>query len=376
MSRIEYPIRVLQIIGNVCGGGVESVILNYYRNIDRTKIQFDFVVDGQGLENFDLEVKKMGGKIYHITPYQKNIFKYMYQIFTIVKNNKYLIVHSNMNTLSFFSLMPAFLAGAKIRILHNHSTAVKSEILRSFLKYILRPFAPVFANRFLACSRVAGEWMYGKKKMRNNEIKILNNAIDLNRYAFNPEMRTKYRKELGINSDTFVIGHVGRFMYQKNHDFIIDVFNELLKKKPNSKLLLIGDGPLQNKIKNKVNTLNLNQNVIFLGLRSDVSLLYSLMDVFVLPSWYEGLPVVSVEAQANGLPCVFSTNVTMESKLTPYVDFIDLNDSNDVWCDKIISYENIRNNNALPELRDAGFDISNMSLKVGNWYQELFKSVD
>ncbi len=376
MSRIEYPIRVLQIIGNVCGGGVESVILNYYRNIDRTKIQFDFVVDGQGLEKFDLEVKKMGGKIYHITPYQKNIFKYMYQIFTIVKNNKYLIVHSNMNTLSFFSLMPAFLAGAKIRILHNHSTAVKSEVLRSFLKYILRPFAPVFANRFLACSRVAGEWMYGKKKMRNNEVRILNNAIDLNLYAFNLEMRAKYRKELGINSDTFVIGHVGRFMYQKNHEFIIDVFNELLKKKPNSKLLLIGDGPLQNKIKNKVNMLNLNQNVIFLGLRSDVSLLYNLMDVFVLPSWYEGLPVVSVEAQANGLPCVFSTNVTAESKLTPYVDFIELNDSNDVWCDKIISYENTRNINALTDLRDAGFDISNMSLKVGNWYQELLKSAN
>ncbi len=225
------PIRVLQIIGIVCGGGVEAVIMNYYRNIDRNQVQFDFVIDGYDKTYLDDEIKAMGGKVYHVEPYRENIFRYMVQIYKIVRNGHYDIVHSNMNTLSVFSLFPAWLAGAKQRILHNHSTAVKQEGKRSLMKHILRPIAPLFANRYAACSILAGDWMYGKEWMAKGEVKIIRNAIDLKKYAFSQELRKRYRQEFGVADNDFVIGHVGRFMFQKNHRFLLQIFYEISKCK-------------------------------------------------------------------------------------------------------------------------------------------------
>lgn len=366
----KEPVRVLQIIGIVCGGGVEAVIMNYYRHIDRSKIQFDFVVDGYEKTILDDEIESLGGKVYHIEPYKKNIFRYMSQIYHIVHDNHYDIVHSNMNTLSVFSLFPAWLAGAHQRILHNHSTAVRSEGMRSVIKMILRPFAPLFANRYAACSRLAGNWMYGKKMMESGKVTIINNAIDLDEYAFSPEIRQQYRKELHIPDDTLVIGHVGRFMYQKNHAFLIEVFKEVVKKHPNTILLLIGDGELRPEIEAKVQDYHLSDKVRFLGLRKDVKKLYNCMDVFVLPSWYEGLPVVSVEAQTNGVYCLFSDRLTAECKLTNHVTFLKLADSSTVWADTILSIKGMRNYQALNEVKIAGFYIKERAKRLSNWYQE------
>lgn len=364
----QEPIRVLQIIGFVCGGGVEAVIMNYYRNIDRNKIQFDFVIDGYEKTALDNEILSLGGKVYKVEPYTKNPLKNIYQIYKIIKDNNYQIVHSNMNTLSVFSLFAAWLAGAKVRILHNHSTAVKSEKLRSAMKYILRPFAPIFANRYMACSKLAGEWMYGRRKMQSGEIKVLNNAIDVDAFAYNEELRKKLRHDLDIDEDTLVIGHVGRFMYQKNHDFLIDIFNEIHKQKSNSLLLLIGDGPLRQSIEEKVKNYNLQDSVIFLGLRKDVKDLYNVMDVFVLPSWYEGLPVVSVEAQANGLPCFVSDKVSKECYLSSSMYFISLNKNADVWSKEILNSKLTRNKNAKQELTANNFEIKNETEKLINIY--------
>lgn len=363
-------IRVLQIIGIVCGGGVEAVIMNYYRHIDRTKIQFDFVVDGYEKTILDDEIASLGGRVYHIEPYRKNIFRYMKQIYDIVHNGHYNIVHSNMNTLSLFSLFPAWLAGAHQRILHNHSTAVRSEGMRSVMKTILRPFAPLFANRYAACSRLAGDWMYGKKMMASGRVTIINNAIDLDDYAFSPEIRQQYRKELNIPESAFVIGHVGRFMYQKNHAFLIEVFKEVVKRKHNAILLLIGDGELRLAIEEKVQKYHLSDKVRFLGLRKDVKDIYNCMDVFVLPSWYEGLPVVSIEAEANGVYCLFSDHVTAECKLTNYVRFLRLTDSSAVWANAILSIKSTRNPFASEEIRKAGFDINETSKRLFEWYCE------
>lgn len=365
---VQKPIRVLQIMGIVCGGGVEAVIMNYYRNIDRTKVQFDFVIDGYEKSLLDDEILSLGGKVYKVEPYSKNIFKYIYQIYKIVKQNNYEIVHSNMNTLAVFSLFAAWLAGAKVRILHNHSTAVKSEKLRSAMKYILRPFAPVFANRYMACSKLAGEWMYGKKKMQSGEVKVLNNAIDVDAFAYNEELRKKLRHDLDIDKDTLVIGHVGRFMYQKNHDFLIDIFNEIRKQKRNSLLLLIGDGPLRQSIEEKVKNYGLQNNVKFLGLRKDVKDLYNVMDVFVLPSWYEGLPVVSVEAQANGLPCFVSDKVSKECYLSSSMHFISLSENADIWSKEILNSKLIRNKSAKSELITNNFEIKNEAKKLIGLY--------
>lgn len=360
-------VRVLQIIGIVCGG-VEAVIMNYYRHIDRTKIQFDFVVDGYEKTILDDEIISLGGRVYHVEPYRKNILRYMKQIYNIVHDNHYDIVHSNMNTLSIFSLFPAWLAGAHQRILHNHSTAVRSEGIRSVMKNILRPFAPLFANRYVACSRLAGEWMYGKKLMASGKVTIINNAIDLDEYAFSLEIRQQYRKELNISEDTLVIGHVGRFMYQKNHDFLIEVFRDVVREHPNAILLLIGDGELRTEIKVKTQNYCLSDKVRFLGLRTDVKNLYNCMDVFVLPSWYEGLPVVAIEAQANGIPCIFSDRITQESRLTKGVEFIPIDHGTGAWVRSILNKGQQRNADAMNDLTEAGFNIVNQTDFVIQWY--------
>ena len=364
----QEPIRVLQIIGFVCGGGVEAVIMNYYRNIDRNKIQFDFIIDGYEKTALDNEISSLGGKVYKVEPYTKNPFKNIYQIYRIVKDNNYQIVHSNMNTLSVFSLFAAWLAGAKVRILHNHSTAVKSEKLRSAMKYILRPFAPVFANKYMACSKLAGEWMYGKKKMEKGKVKVLNNAINVDDFAYNSKLGEKLRQDLNIDKDTLVIGHVGRFMYQKNHDFLIDIFKEIHKQKNNSLLLLIGDGSLRVAIEAKVQNYGLKDCVKFLGLRKDVKDLYNAMDVFVLPSWYEGLPVVSVEAQANGLPCFISDKVSKECNLSSSMYFISLDKNARDWSKEILDSNITRNKNAKQELIANNFEIKNEARKLIDLY--------
>lgn len=236
MSKV---IRVLRIMGPVVSGGVDVITMNYYRNIDRNKIQLDFVFDGFHETNIEKEIGSTGGKVYKVEPYMNNIFKNMKQIYRIVKDNNYQIVHSHMNSLSVFPLMAAKLAGAQIRIASNHSTATLKEFKRSIFKYLLKPFATVFPTNLAACSRHAAIWLFGKRRTNAGQVKIIKNAIDLDDYKYNENVNRELRKELGVREDTFVVGHVGRFVTQKNHRFIIDVFESILKKQPNSVLLLI-----------------------------------------------------------------------------------------------------------------------------------------
>ena len=367
---MKEPIRVLQIIGIAIGGGVESVIMNYYEHIDRTKVQFDFIVHNDSKVDLTDKVEKMGGHVYKVTPYYKNPIAFMWDIYKVIKKGHYQIVHSNMNTLSAFPLFAAWLAGVPVRILHNHSTSSPGETKRNMMKFILRPFAKLFANRYFACSYLAGQWMYGKKIMDSGKVIIINNAIDLKKYAFDPEKRKALRKELGLKNE-FVVGHVGRFMFQKNHDFLIDVFAEVLKKCPQAILLLIGDGPLKSKIANKVKLLGIENHVKFLGLRKDVQDLYNVMDLFVLPSHYEGLPVVGVEAQANGLPCLISTAVTQETKLTSSLTFYNLSLGKEQWAEKILSFPKERNQDVAKEMRLAGFDIYYSAQRLEEEYMSI-----
>lgn len=367
---MKEPIRVLQIIGIVAGGGVEAVIMNYYEHIDRTKVQFDFIVHNDNKIDITQKVEAMGGKVYKVTRYYKNPIAFMWDIYKVIKRHHYRIVHSNMNTLSAFSLFAAWAAGAPVRILHNHSTSSPGETKRNIMKFMLRPFARLFANHYLACSRLAGEWMYGRKMMDSGKVTIVNNAIDLKKYAFNPQKRNLLRKELGL-ADEFVIGHVGRFMFQKNHVFLIDVFAEAYKKNPHMALLLVGDGPLRPAMEEKVRKLGLTDHVKFLGLRNNVQDFYHVMDILVLPSHYEGLPVVGVEAQANGLPCLFSTKVTKEAHLTHLAQFWDLEKGASKWAKEIISIKCERNKKAGEELRQAGFEIDKEAEKLVKFYIEL-----
>ena len=367
---MDKPIKVLQIIGDVVGGGVETVIMNYYRNIDKTKIQFDFVVHKGALLQYITQVKNYGGKVYEITSYKSNILKYTYKIYKIIKENNYEIVHSNMNSLSGFPLFAAYLAGAKVRILHNHTTDNPAEGIRTIAKRILRPFARLFANQYWACSKLAAEWMYGKNTVTNGKITIINNAIDLEKFKFNKEKREKLRKKLGIEN-CFVIGHVGRFVKTKNHEFLIEIFNEVLKQKSNAKLLLIGDGNLKSLIEAKVQNLGIEKAVIFLGVRNDVADLYNVMDVFVFPSLYEGLGMAVIEAQVNSLPTIVSIAIPAEAKISEYIKFISLQQPLKDWLNEV---ENAKRKelNISDELLKK-FDIREESKKLENLYLKLIK---
>lgn len=369
----QYPIRVLQIVGMVCGGGVEAVIMNYYRNINRDKVQFDFVIDGNEKSLLDDEIKRLGGRVYHVTPYKENIIKYMCDIYRIMKNYSYEIVHDNMNTMAVFSLFPAWLVGAKIRILHNHSTNEKAsdERFKYYLKKVLRPFSPLFANRYVACSQYAAEWMYGKSLIGLNKVKIINNAVDIDRFAFSKAARKRLREELGIREETNVIGHIGRLVPQKNHIFLLEVFAAYLRKKPDSVMVLIGDGPLREKLENKAKELGIANKVCFKGLRSDVNDWYSAMDIFLLPSLYEGLPVVGVEAQANGVPVCLSSNITKEVVINKNVSYLPL--VKDAWIDSIDELIGKRSEQSL--LKKEGFSIKYEAEKMGYWYEEMLKEV-
>ena len=322
----KKPIIVAQIMGKWVGGGVESVIMNYYRHLDHSKVQFDFICDEDSTRIPYDEIKKLGGRVFLVPKYQ-NLPKYLKALEKLFKENQYRIVHSNINTLSVFPLYAAKKSGVLIRISHSHSTSNPKEWKRNLIKNILRPFSKRYATDYFACSEVAGRYLFGNKAFDRGEVKIIHNAIDIERFKFDEAARKKLRKEFVIKDSTIVIGHVGRFVQQKNHTFLVDVFKEYHKKNPDSKLLLVGSGPLEDEIKKKVERLGLKDSVLFLGQRDDINKLYSVMDVFCLPSLYEGLPVVGVEAQAAGLPTIFSNRISKEVIVSSYAKIVSIQDT-------------------------------------------------
>lgn len=362
-------------------GGVEAVILNYFRNINKSKFVFDFVIDSDSTDNnFINEIQELGGTIIKCPPYQKlhSYNKFLYKLF---KEKKYDIVHSNINTLSVFPLRMAEKAGIKIRIAHSHSTSNPKEWKKNLLKNILRPFSKKYANVYFACSELAGRWLFGSKTFDEGKVTIINNAIDVEKFVYNEDIRKKVRNELKekykseINDDTLIVGHIGRFVKQKNHEFLIDIFNEVHRRKENSVLILAGQGPLQKEIEEKINNLSLKDCVLFLGQRNDANELYQAMDVLVLPSLYEGLPVVGVEAQAAGLLCELSSAMTKEIKILSTTNFIDLNLSAEKWADKIVKdYEKFERKDVSNEFENNGFDIKKEAKKLEEKYFELLNN--
>ena len=246
-------VRVAQVVGKMNNAGVEAVVMNYYRHIDRSKIQFDFIVDEDSTYIPREEIESLDGRVYTVPPYQK-LGKYISALKNLFKENHYKIVHSHINTLSVFPLYAAKKAGVPVRIAHSHSTAAPGEWKKDIVKYMLRPFAKVYATHYAACSKYAGEWLFGQKSMERGEVSIFNNAIDLGKFKYDEKVRNEVRKEIGLEGK-FVIGHVGRFCYQKNQEFLIDVFEEIYKRNPDAVLILVGDGPDRKKIEEKVKRL-------------------------------------------------------------------------------------------------------------------------
>lgn len=375
MENSNDTIRIAHVIGKWVGGGVEAVVMNYYRNIDHNKIQFDFICDEDSTNIPYDEIEKLGGKVILIPPYQK-LISYHKKLKKILKDGNYKIVHSHINTLSVFSLFAAKCAGVPVRIAHSHSTTNPKEKKKNFLKQILRPFSKIFATEYMCCSELAGRWLFGNKEYDKGNVYLLNNAIDLEKFKYDENVRKEKRKELNIDDDTLVIGHVGRFVEQKNHEFLIEVFYEYRRKNRKAKLLLIGQGPLENFIKEKAKKLKIEDSILFLEQRNDVNELYQVFDIFIFPSLYEGLGMVLIEAQCSGCFCIASDKVPEVVKVTPNIKFISLKEEKKEWCNIIenIQYPNRKEIN-LSELNKK-YDVKNEAKKLENIYYNKYMQDD
>ena len=364
------PIRIAQIMGKMNSGGVESVVMNYYRYIDKDKIQFDFIVDENSTHIPYKEIESMGGQVILVPTYQK-IGLYIKELKRIFKEKKYRIVHSHLNSLSIFPLYVAKKTNIPVRIAHSHSTSNKKEWKKNIIKNILRPLSKINASHYFCCSELAGRWLFGNKTYDRGKVTLINNAIEIDNFIYDETIQYKIRKELNL-SDKLVIGHVGRFVNQKNHTYLIDIFYEIHKKNKNAVLLLIGEGPLLNEIKLKVEKLELNQAVKFLGVRNDVNILMQAMDVFILPSLYEGLPVVGVEAQAAGNLCILSEDMTKDTKILKTTKFLSLSESPEYWAEEILkAQKSFTKKNTKKEIIQACFDIKTESKKLERLYINL-----
>lgn len=371
MEKKNKVLRILNIVPNMRAAGIETFIMNVYRNIDRTKIQFDFLVHSQERQFYDDEIEQLGGKIFRLTyKDDKNFIKYIKDLNTFFKQHKeYNIVHGHMQSMLPVYLMIAKRNNVNIRIAHSHNNSYEKSF-KGFILHIISRFTKYYSTNNFACSCDSGRYMFGKKIFE-----VVSNGINVDNFKFNKKIRDKYRDDLNLN-DKFVIGHVGRFEKQKNHDFLIDIFANIVEQKENSVLLLIGEGKTKKKIKEKIDDLNLTDKVIFLGIRDDINNLMQSMDVFVLPSLYEGLGIVLIEAQSAGLNC-FTTKdkVAKETNVSDNIKYIQLNNNSEEWAKEILSSKNNERSNDINMIK-KDFDIKNVAHNLEIKYFNLLNGGD
>lgn len=364
------PIRVLQVVASLNAGGMENYIMNMYRMIDRSKVQFDFVVHHAAIGLYEEEIKELGGKIYHFTVLDdKNIFKYISELNAFFDMHKeYRIVHGHLSSLAVFYLGAAKRHGIPWRVAHSHGAGFLHTI-KGTAKYLLFRTTKWNANVRLACSTEAGRYLYEK-----DTFEFVPNGVDITRFAFDENQRVRMRKELGIHQE-YVIGHVGRFNLQKNHEYLLRIFEKVHAKVPDTKLLLVGDGELFSSIKKYAEDHGITNSIIFAGVHKDVENYYQAMDIFVLPSLFEGLPVTGIEAQYSGLPCLFSDDITREVKISNDVHFLKIGNENiGLWVDSLVQKTVNRNRNDV-EIVTNKFDMSFAVKSMEERYLSLWKDM-
>ena len=358
--------RVLVVSTTNLGfNGITSVIMNYYRNIDRKKIQFDFAIGEEIHESIISEIESLGGKIYILPSRKKKTILFLRELKRITIKNKYRIVHVHGNSgTMYFDIHALKKAGVPVRIAHSHNSTCNHKLIHKILKNKLNKET----TTAIACSKLAGEWLF------NKDYTVLNNGIDIDRFLFNEEVRNNYRKKMNLE-DKFVIGHIGHFSYQKNHEFLLNIFKEVHQRDKSSILILIGDGSLRGDIEKQISDLNLNDSVILLGKRQDAAELMKAMDVFVFPSRFEGLPVVLVEAQAAGLNCIVSDAITKESQITGRLNYLSLDSKYDLWADEILKYTEVYKRDDVKELIiNSNYNIKNETRKLEQIYFKDIKA--
>lgn len=363
MSEVK---RVLQVVTHMERGGLETMLMNYYRQIDRSRVQFDFLTHREGEKAYDAEIRALGGRIYHVPPvnplhpgYQRALNAFF------AAHPEYRVVHSHLDCMSADVLRAAKKHGVPVRIGHSHSSSQDKDA-KYFIKLLCKRGIPAQATQLFACAEEAGKWMFGGAAFH-----VLPNAIDASAYRFDDAVRQEVRRELGLE-DALVLGHVGRFSEPKNHPFLIDLFAAAAKKEPRARLVLVGGGEGRAAIEEKVRQLGLGDKVLFLGVRGDVNRLLQAMDVFVFPSLYEGLPVSLVEAQAAGLPCVISAAVSPESILTELVQQLPL-DSAELWAEQVLDAVRRERKDTYDAICAAGFDIAGNAKWLEEFYLDAYE---
>ena len=366
-------LRVLHVVVNMNRGGAETFIMNVYRNIDRSKIQFDFLTCREGV--FDEEITRLGGRIHRI-PYVTDVghFKYMKQLDLFFQNhNIYPIVHAHMDKMSGLVLRAAKKAEIPIRIAHSHNTKSEGNVIARLYKRFVGQYIYANATEYVACSTLAAKWLFKRRVT-----KILKNGIVPESFSYNQQIREQTRASLNIYDDTFVVGHVGRFAPQKNHVFILNIFSEFLKHKSNAILLLVGDGPLRQELEQKAKQLKMSEKVIFTGVRSDVPELLQSMDILFFPSIHEGLPVTLIEAQGAGLPCIISDTISNEVDLgLNLIEFFSLKNFED-WINRLIilSEEKIIRTTNVETFVQQGYSIKETASDLKEYYLSLTGDVN
>lgn len=360
-------LRILQCVNDMHRAGLETMLMNYYRHMDRNKIQFDFLTHRPYKSDYDEEIVSLGGRVYHAPRlYPQNYpayFWWMHQFFQ--EHPEYKIVHSHIDAMSFIPLLAAKKAGVPFRIAHSHSTSIDKDY-KYLLKLFFRSQITKVANIYAACGQEAGRFLF-----KDQPFTVIPNAVDAKKFCFNQKIRYEKRKELGYRDTDFLVGHVGRLCYPKNHKFLIEIFHEIHKQNHMAVLLLVGVGEKEQEIREQVKKLQLDECVRFLGNRDDVNELYQAMDVFVLPSLFEGVPVVGIEAQFADLPCFFSTRVPSEVRFSPKSCFLDLDLSPKIWAEKILGVRNdIRVENA-EYIQNNLYNISSAHNFLEDYYRNM-----
>jgi glycosyltransferase involved in cell wall biosynthesis len=367
------PIRVLNLFTIMNRGGAETMVMNLYRQIDRAKVQFDFMVYHQERGSYDDEIESLGGKIYRFPMLRPHtLLKYKRCLRAFFKEHtEYKIVHGHMGEIGYYVYKEASKQGVPVIIVHSHGANPTIAGIEPYIRFkrvvrgIFTKMMWKYVTDGFACGYTAREELFGKG---NISAIIINNAIDAKKYSYDSGIARQMKVKLGIENK-YVIGNVGRLNFEKNHVFMIDIFKCIHDKNPNSVLLLVGDGVLRSKIEQKSKALQLEDSIIFAGVRPDIPELMQAMDVFLFPSLFEGLPLAVIEAQAAGLPCVLSDTVPKETNITDLCEFISLTETPAVWAERILRYQkNFNRGNKEEEIKKAGYDVK----VTAGWLQQYY----
>lgn len=368
----EKKVKVLYFVDRMRHGGIQQLAVEIAKHMSKD-VQLDFLVLNDG-QTYPLEqtIKDLGYNFYKINTWiykPTDYLKYYKTVNAFFKeHHDYNAIHINTGSKNFPILQIAKKYKIPVRIAHSHNIGFQSKSKAQILMgNMFKPLLKHYATDYFACSKLAGEWLFGKKNVENGKVKVIHNAVDYDKFKIDNKVRADIRKNLNIENK-LVIGHVGRFTNQKNHTFLIDIFNEIHKKNSNSVLMLVGIGEKEDEIKEKVKKLGIEQNVLFMGFQNNVNELMWAMDVFLMPSLYEGLPVVGVEAQATGMPCFMSKDVvTDEVKITEGVKFISLNETAEKWAEEILNSD-LERKDTRDDLKKAGYFIDDMAGELADFY--------